>query len=595
MWGARSGWGVRGAQPGQSFTCGRGGRCTLDVAGRGLSALDRAKIVNFSTDCTGEPQEAGFFKSLLIADPAPATSSTSARFSLGQVTAGGVFKVCYCASLDACNSLEAFNHQAGQLEVLDPLSDLSLFSSTVASITVQVQSRLQGMASRIRCAISEYEPSFMPNGADIANGLSPIGLGQGEATEDTVDGANYVEMHFKTFVNPSQQYRVWCVESSAQSFILPQTPGGVLITTPADLQAPRLRVFPSFLWPQASFYAELYNVYAEAVSARRLAFTEVKARPNVRKTKPLVVGDLTLKIRSNGLRHRQNYLEHLAEYGYAVVPQVLGAQELQVAEDLLWDFLHAEAAWQRRAPDTWTDDSLARLGQPWRGIINGRGVGQCDLSWFIRTRAKVQQAFAGIWGTDELITSFDGINVFRPWHAGFSKTEGGWFHVDQGATQQGRCCVQGLVSLYDQNERTGGLVVKPKSHLRHQELCELSKGGEDFIGVPEDHPLLELPETLVSCRAGDLVLWDSRCLHCNTPASDMPDRPRDELLRACVYVCMTPKAWCPEKALEQRRKGYELRVTTSHWPHRHVMGFGWAKAGRLCLEEAPLERRRLIG
>ncbi|CAJ1368148.1 unnamed protein product, partial [Effrenium voratum] len=188
-------------------------------------------------------------------------------------------------------------------------------------------------------------------------------------------------------------------------------------------------------------------------------------------------------------------------------PQVLGAQELQVAEDLLWDFLRAEAAWQRRAPDTWTDDSLARLGQPWRGIINGRGVGQCDLSWFIRTRAKVQQAFAGIWGTDELITSFDGINVFRPWHAGFSKTEGGWFHVDQGATQQGRCCVQGLVSLYDQNERTGGLVVKPKSHLRHQELCELSKGGEDFIGVPEDHPLLELPETLVSCSAGDLVLW----------------------------------------------------------------------------------------
>ncbi|CAJ1421202.1 unnamed protein product [Effrenium voratum] len=114
-----------------------------------------------------------FFKSLLIADPAPATSSTSARFSLGQVTAGGVFKVCYCASLDACNSLEAFNHQAGQLEVLDPLSDLSLFSSTVASITVQVQSRLQGMASRIRCAISEYEPSFMPNGADIANGRGP--------------------------------------------------------------------------------------------------------------------------------------------------------------------------------------------------------------------------------------------------------------------------------------------------------------------------------------------------------------------------------------------------------------------------------------
>ncbi|CAJ1353686.1 unnamed protein product [Effrenium voratum] len=129
----------------------------------------------------------------------------------------------------------------------------------------------------------------------------------------------------------------------------------------------------------------------------------------------------------------------------------------------------------------------------------------------------------------------------------------------------------------------------------------LCMGGEPVVGVVYD-PYAD--ELFVAAKGEGLGFYlrscknlqlDSRCLHCNTPASALPDRPRDELLRACVYVCMTPKAWCPEKALEQRRKGYELRVTTSHWPHRHVMGFGWAKAGRLCLEEAPLERRRLIG
>jgi len=269
---------VRGATPNQQFSCGRGGRCTLEITGRGLGVSDRVKIVNSTTLCSGEPQETGFFKSLLLADPAPATSSTLARFSLGQVTAGGIFKVCYCANLDSCNSLAAFNHQAGELEIEDPLLDVILESSTVASVTVQVTSTLDSTSSYIRCAISEYEPSYLPNGADIANGIAPIGLGQGQATSPTQPGANYVEMFFKTFVKPLQQYRVWCVEGSALSFILPQTPGGILIFTPADIEAPRLRVFPSFLWPQASFYAELYNVFSGAVAARRLSTSEVRVQ-----------------------------------------------------------------------------------------------------------------------------------------------------------------------------------------------------------------------------------------------------------------------------------------------------------------------------
>ena len=40
----------------------------------------------------------------------------------------------------------------------------------------------------------------------------------------------------------------------------------------------------------------------------------------------------------------------------------------------------------------------------------------------------------------------------------------------------------------------------------------------------------------------------------------------------------------------------ELRVTTSHWPHRNVMGFGWLKhCGGLKWEEADEDRKALIG
>eukprot|EP00971_Amphidinium_carterae_P256231 5087384-Amphidinium_carterae.1 len=108
----------------------------------------------------------------------------------------------------------------------------------------------------------------------------------------------------------------------------------------------------------------------------------------------------------------------------------------------------------------------------------------------------------------------------------------------------------------------------------------------DFVKPGESSSVLAMPKKLVTCKAGDLVLWDSRTVHCNTPALSTPITPGNRLLRACAYVCMTPKAWADERTLEDRRKGYEIRVTTSHWPHTDVMGFGWARPGPLSYAEA---------
>jgi hypothetical protein len=35
--------------------------------------------------------------------------------------------------------------------------------------------------------------------------------------------------------------------------------------------------------------------------------------------------------------------------------------------------------------------------------------------WHCRSAPAVKRAFASIWGTDDLVTSFDGMCVFRPW------------------------------------------------------------------------------------------------------------------------------------------------------------------------------------
>lgn len=146
--------------------------------------------------------------------------------------------------------------------------------------------------------------------------------------------------------------------------------------------------------------------------------------------------------------------------------------------------------------------------------------------------------------------------------------------------------VQGLVSLLDVDASTGGLVVVPGSHKKHAELVRYQYSEDNYVSVPASDPILELPKKLITCRAGDLVLWDSRCVHCNAPgrrdlrpvlnASESASATV-ELLRMVAYICMTPKAKASEEVLSQRREAYQGRLTTSHWPHL----FSAVRAGKM--------------
>jgi len=183
------------------------------------------------------------------------------------------------------------------------------------------------------------------------------------------------------------------------------------------------------------------------------------------------------------------------------------------------------------------------------GILHKGGVGHSDVSWFVRNKVRDSGVFQNMWGlskgTDRLtstcvstkknitpflknnddagdiinscdnslVTSFDGICVFRPWDTMYEyptnhndteipgskrlKCLGSnilervsgrplrtltrrWFHTDQGREWKGqRVSIQGFVTLYDQifdhncQESTGGLVVLPGSHKSHGRLCEM--------------------------------------------------------------------------------------------------------------------------
>lgn len=217
----------------------------------------------------------------------------------------------------------------------------------------------------------------------------------------------------------------------------------------------------------------------------------------------------------------------------------------------------------------------------------------------------------------EQIVSYDKMGFFRPWHnprlgkpSGYI-TKSGWYHVDldaradtnhkqaypyqesapreQPAAREespDRChALQGLLSLYDQNETTGGLVLFPGSHnMFFEDVLPIIKRSEDdadeddlhedpeFMRLLQNYPLRP---KLVQAKAGDFIIWDSRTVHADTPALRHPQTPEDRLLRAVAYVAMAPASWASEAVRDYRRSSYERRqcTRTGHMPHFPELNF----------------------
>jgi len=235
--------------------------------------------------------------------------------------------------------------------------------------------------------------------------------------------------------------------------------------------------------------------------------------------------------------------------------------------------------------------------------LSRNGIGQSPFMWYCRCLPKVKTAFASIWGGDEdLLTSYDGCGVFRPPEVDEKwRTKGGWFHIDQNCySKRGRNAVQGQLNLFPSGEGDGGLVVVPKStHMVEGALssadgiCAKYPRG-DFVRInrnadwwasyrytaANDHDYRPVKLCL---DAGDFAMWDSRCIHCNAPATEMSDEPlaKTTLKRLTAYICMTPArlAASPQDLALQRTFAFQNGWTTNHWPHEFTPNSTkmWAK------------------
>lgn len=278
----------------------------------------------------------------------------------------------------------------------------------------------------------------------------------------------------------------------------------------------------------------------------------------------------------------QESVKYFKDHGYVVIADALTQTEVAKALDLTWQYLEKLGTGiDRREPSTWVNERWPTLAHG--GIIPSNGIGHSEAQWYIRSVPAVHRSFAAIWGTDDLLVSFDGMALWRPttldpaW-----KTNQGaaWLHVDQNAQlRPGFHCAQGMVSLLPMDPSTGGNVLVPGSHIDHfpaiprtyaDRFAKLPKGIDHFR-FPVNDPHLNGVQ-MSHVEPGDMLIWDSRIVHCSSPGIEAPKEGKPlALTRAISLVCMMPRELTSAEVLQWRKtKALEDRVSTTNWTDRIV-------------------------
>ena len=201
-------------------------------------------------------------------------------------------------------------------------------------------------------------------------------------------------------------------------------------------------------------------------------------------------------------------------------------------------------------------------------IIHKYSVAHMSASWEARLLTK--PLFAALWGTQKLLSSYDGVAIGKPPETGFGhfhEKKRHSLHLDQGPKRPGLHAYQGALYLETADEDDWCFQVLTKSHLHFEEFFKVFKAGRGFrtLNDEEVNWLLEkgCDHLRVPVPQGGMVLWDSRLVHDGAPPS--MDRKNKDRWRFVNFISMTPAIWAEHKDMAEHKLGYDTLRCSKHW------------------------------
>ena len=265
------------------------------------------------------------------------------------------------------------------------------------------------------------------------------------------------------------------------------------------------------------------------------------------------------------VRGQGEALAHLQEEGYVVIKDVLDARECSDALEMLWLELEQAPGVSRSDPNSWGNDQT--FGNNW---------GHSDFLWHVRGLPKVRKVWELAHHTDELLVSYDGASIYRPWGINPEwNVPAMGLHTDQrhhDGIPDGY--IQGFVNLIRTTEASGGNVIIPKSHKYVDDLDEVRanmKEGQSFYqAVAEQRPEVFSSVITAHVEAGDVFLWLDTTIHCRAGGTGVgPTDPT--LIRAAVYVTMSPKSKATPQTLDEREQAVIGNHGNGHTAHHPMV------------------------
>ncbi|KAI9637511.1 uncharacterized protein MKK02DRAFT_23915 [Dioszegia hungarica] len=291
----------------------------------------------------------------------------------------------------------------------------------------------------------------------------------------------------------------------------------------------------------------------------------------------------TLKLRGDTRRPEAGVFPDLDSKGYTVVKGAIPAERAAEYVQRMYGWLESfNLGFKGNDPSTWHIDRVPYFNRG--GIYTRNGAGHEQFAWDIRGEPGVINAFAKIWGTDELLVSFgescygtmliaDAVNISLPYPKEEMEGQRGkpWPHVDQSPNKRFKNCIQGIANLEKNGPDDGGLMVLSGSLPLFEEYFKAKEASGD---APEwswrdaawysDDDLQWFYDrgckwVKVEADPGDLILWDSRTIHYGANAQG--SRPR-----VAAYVCYKPAADIHPDMKAAKLHAMEHHISTSHDP-----------------------------
>lgn len=275
---------------------------------------------------------------------------------------------------------------------------------------------------------------------------------------------------------------------------------------------------------------------------------------------------------------KETLKDTLAKYGVAILPNVFSDSECDHLVNGLWDYFET-------ITNTWATPLSRTNPDSWKGIYSlyplhsmlfqHFSVGHSQVCWDFRQHPVPLSIFSHLWSCkpEDLLVSFDGVSFNLPpevTHRGWNRDHT-WYHTDQSYTRNGFECVQSWVTGLDVNEGDATLAFLEGSHAYHKDFAthfQKTDKSDWYKLTPEEEQFYiqqGCSPKKIKCPKGSMVFWDSRTIHCGAEAS----RERQhQNIRAIVYLCYTPRAWCTQSNLVKKRKAFDEMRTTNHYPHK---------------------------